>query len=295
MCNILLLKIDEAGNIVWEKVYETGKNINKIDCIKECPDGSFITIISDRKVMKIDFQGNLIWCKYFDDPSIQLKKIALTSDSGFIISSLFNHGSKIIKIDFRGDIVWSKVFEYRKLRSKYFINIVKETSDGGYILLSNNCTSKYYTYFPILVKNDDPAGYQLRKKVISVVKLNSSGDILWEKSYRNKFRRKWFFPVLLKYNEIRGCSILETSDGDYIIAGTIAYKNYSDNSMVIIKMNSNGEIPGSEIIIKETNIETRDCSILNEDSDVTTHESNITVITDTDVIAYDIFCEIDKL
>jgi len=95
---------------------------------------------------------------------------------------------------------------------------ISKTSDGGYIVAG--WTASFGTLF---------SGYDLL-----VIKLNSSGNIQWAKTF-----------------DVRGndgaCSICETSDGGYIVAGWTAslgavFLGVEIEDFLVIKLNSSGNI-----------------------------------------------------
>ena len=103
----------------------------------------------------------------------------------------------IVKLNPTGTIQWQKSFG-----GIYFDNArsIKPTSDGGYIVAGDTYTSTS------------------REFDLSIIKLNSSGGIQWQK-------------VLGGNGDDRGISVQQTSDGGYIVAG------YSDSI--------NGDITGN--------------------------------------------------
>ena len=127
------------------------------------------------------------------------------NDKGYVILGTSETASDyqcayLIKTDSLGNIMWTKYFDM------IWGNSIEKTFDGGYILLGNS-TDNYR---------------------ISVIKIDSAGNINWS--------RKFNFGTL--YSE--GNNIVQTSDGNYVIAG--AYEISSGNENIfILKLNSNGE------------------------------------------------------
>lgn len=136
-----------------------------------------------------------------------------TSDGGYIVagntksnnwdvtggsgSNGYYSDNWIVKLNPTGTIQWQKSFG-----GIYFDNArsIKPTSDGGYIVAGDTYTSTS------------------REFDFSIIKLNSSGGIQWQK-------------VLGGNGDDRGNSVQPTSDGGYIVAG------YSDSI--------NGDITGN--------------------------------------------------
>ncbi|BFO65059.1 lipoprotein [Chryseobacterium sp. KCF3-3] len=155
-----------------------------------------------------------------------------TSDGGYIVSgSTFsnngdltqNFGSRdawIIKFDFNGNIQWQKLLGGSQAE---LFHSIRETSDGGYILAGGSSSVD-----GDLTSNNGFEDYW-------IVKLDSTGDIEWQKSIGGSDRD------IAK-------DILQTSDEGYIIAGT-SYSNDGDvlgshggSDIWIIKTNSAGNV-----------------------------------------------------
>ncbi len=118
------LKLDSAGNIVWKRFYNRG-GIVCYDIIKTS-DGGFLAcgeqlVVSgsvfryDSYVMKLDFNGNLLWdtayLAVFDKP---LKSVVEVSGGGYIFTgyvydSFVDTGKCLIfKIDGSGNVQWER-------------------------------------------------------------------------------------------------------------------------------------------------------------------------------------------
>ena len=122
--------------------------------------------------------------------------IQQTSDGGYIVAGrTFSFGAGhsdfwLLKLDTNGNIQWQKAYGDS---GNDLAHSVQQTSDGGYIVAgySNVCGFSC-------------GDYQLKEGYL-VLKLDSSGNIQWQKRYYSSF----FDPQ----------SVQETSDGGYIVAG----------------------------------------------------------------------------
>ena len=137
--------------------------------------------------------------------------IVQTSDKGYILAGGTKSKGKgnfdvwVIKLNSSGDMVWDKTFGDTGNDAAYSII---QTLDGGYILAG---------YISKGASNRD----------IWVIKLNSKGDKVWDKKFGGAF-------------EYESRSIIQTSDGSYILAGHTTNKN-SVYSSWVIKLNSKGD------------------------------------------------------
>ena len=87
---MLLIKTDNSGNIVWEKLY--GEPFDEgMDAI-QTSDGGYV--LAGSRLIKTDSDGNMIWESESEGPSVKE-----TSDGGYILSSL-------IKVDPCGVLEW---------------------------------------------------------------------------------------------------------------------------------------------------------------------------------------------
>lgn len=119
-----------------------------------------------------------------------------------------------------GVITWAKTFGGS---NKDYVQIIQQTADGGYIVVGDSFS------------NDGDVSGNHDKWNYWIVKLDSSGNIQWQKSLGGS-----------SDENVR--SLQQTSDGGYVIAGN-SYSNdgnVSDNhgscDYWIVKLNENGEI-----------------------------------------------------
>lgn len=210
-------KLDADGNVEWKQLYDDGNTPtwNRIIDILPTPDGGYIatgimenqdTGVKDIQVLKLDGEGNIEWTKeYGGTGEEESTGIQLTADGGYIISGWTesNDGNVtnflgvrdvwVIKLLADGSLEWEKTLggSGRDMASS-----ILPTADGNYILgaesssTDGNVTGNH--------GGDD----------LWVVKINPSGDILWEKSYGGSLD-EWTLS-----------GVASVSDGGYIIGAT---------------------------------------------------------------------------
>ncbi|MBK9246566.1 MAG: S8 family serine peptidase [Ignavibacteria bacterium] len=155
-----------------------------------------------------------------------------TSDGGYIVAGYTNsidgnvtgnHGGEdcwVLKLNSNGSIQWEKTFGGSGVDRAQSI---KQTSDGGYVMAG------------FTESNDGNVTGNHGQGDYWVVKLNSSGDILWQKSMGGSG------------NDGAG-SIQQTNDGGYIVAGISASNNgdvtinHGNTDYWVVKLNSSGTI-----------------------------------------------------
>ncbi len=106
--DIILIKIDSSGNIIWQKKYSSDK-ANTTFNIAENPDGTFIldgtttgmdliafTFNSDILLMKLSSSGGIIWQKTLGGSGYDFATLTKTTDGNYLLtgtSTSFGSGS----------------------------------------------------------------------------------------------------------------------------------------------------------------------------------------------------------
>lgn len=166
-------------------------------------------------VYKVTHGGDIVWTKVIgNELSSSIIDVYGTPEGGCITAGYSyspSTGSKdvtLVKLDSYGNIEWQR--SYGGTGSDEPCDVYP-TSDGGYIFAANS-----FSFYPF---NGD----------FWVVKLNSMGDVEWEKTYGRNFEDTVYsFDV--------------TSDGGYIMAGE-AYSGGSGSSdLWILKLTGKGDI-----------------------------------------------------
>ncbi|PMQ02381.1 MAG: hypothetical protein CBR30_01695 [Dictyoglomus sp. NZ13-RE01] len=147
--DVYILKIDENGELVWEKIFG-GKYYDVVSSIQQTSDGGYIVAGytksfgaggRDVYILKLDANGELVWQKTFGGwGGDEARSIQQTSDGGYIVAgyttSFGARGSDvyILKLDANGELVWQKNFGGDSSDGAFAI---QQTSDGGYIVAGN--------------------------------------------------------------------------------------------------------------------------------------------------------------
>lgn len=167
-----------------------------------------------------------------------------TSDGGYILagstmSSLngditnTNHGAYdiwVVKLDINGNIQWSKLIGGNQDDIVY---AVQQTSDNGYVIAGTSWSSG----------NGDITATTHGYSDFLVVKLNASGDVLWNKLYGGS-----------SLDDLR--NLQQTSDSGYILVGYSLSSNNNDvtntnhgiKDFWIVKINSSGAITWNKLL-----------------------------------------------
>ena len=90
---ILVLKLDESGNVTWQKNY----GIGRANSIQETSDGGYI-LASSNGVVKLDVSGNITWQKYYGGVSYSIQE---TSNGDYVMTA--NNGV-VSRINSKGEL-----------------------------------------------------------------------------------------------------------------------------------------------------------------------------------------------
>jgi hypothetical protein len=193
--------------------------------LQQTSDGGFILTGTDDLtshdmgviLIKTDESGNEQWNRSYpmSDYYAYLGpgSVIQTSDEGYLISGTIRRNSDInfdinlIKTDRFGNLEWSKSYGYNS--SVGWGDSIIQTDDGGYIF-----TGYIYKHQPNSLQD------------IWVVKLNSSGNIEWEKTFGGN-------------DEETSFCIISTNDNGYAIVGRTG--SYTSTTAVwLIKIDNYG-------------------------------------------------------
>ncbi len=256
--DVYILKLNSKGQLEWEKTFgEEGSDW--ANSIQQTADGGYVVAgYKGRNVyiLKLNSKGDLEWQKTFggkDDD--EAESIQQTKDGGYVVagwtqaSGSYSQDAYIFKINSKGDLEWQKTFG-----GKYddVANSIQQTTDGGYIVAG-------WTY-----------SFGSGKRDVYILKLNSKGDLEWQKTFGGKYDDK-------------ANSIQQTTDGGYIVAGWTYFSDFYSQDAYILRLNSKGQLEWEKKLnrgeIKWPNLveETTDEEeVVQEETDVTTLEETVT-------------------
>ncbi len=233
-----VFKIDASGTLLWQKTLG-GTRIDFSRAVIETDDGHYVVagaaqssdgdlsssrpggtgLNHDFWVVKLNSAtGDIIWDKAFGGTnSDQANSIQQTTDGGYIVVGFtestdgqvtgFHGGSGdywVVKLDSDGELVWQKTLGGEgndQARS------VMQTADGGYIVAGQSNSP--------VGDNSDVTGPAQGSTDVWVVKLDASGNIVWDKSYGGS-------------SSDVARAIRPTTDGGYIITGYTVSNNTGD-------------------------------------------------------------------
>jgi hypothetical protein len=245
--DIWIVKLNSLGNITWQKSLG-GSGYDFAYWIQQTADGGYIiagqTHSNDGDVtgnnggrdvwiVKLSSVGAITWQKTLGGTSTDdAPFIQQTTDGGYIIAGhtfstdgdvTSNHGGSdvwVVKLDSLGNITWQK--SLGGLNNDKGQSIL-QTADGGYVVAGYSQS------------NDGDVTGNHGNNDMWIVKLDSLGNIIWQKSLGGTSVDAAF-------------SMQQTTDGGYVVAGYSqsnngdATGNHGDFDMWIIKLDSLGSI-----------------------------------------------------
>lgn len=222
-----LIKTNAVGTKLWDKTFG-GEQNDEVYSVYSTSDGNFLltgmtysygTYIStfnaismDGWLIKIDGFGNKVWDKTFGEKwgdkcySIKETKNGDYILTGYTHSTTGKEDGWLIKTDKDGNKLWDKTLGGSQNEVGYSI---QETLDDGYVIVGKT--------------NSSGAG----KDDVWMVKTDSEGNILWEKTYGGL------------QTDI-GYSVQQTLDEGYIIVGKTNSFGAGKDDMWLIKTDKEG-------------------------------------------------------
>jgi len=272
--DVYVVKLDVNGNLQWTKTIGGKKEEEGVSLIQTSDGGyaiagstySFGAGQLDVYVVKLDANGNLQWTKTIGGPASEAgSSLIQTSDGGYAIAGStksFGAGEKdvyVVKLDANGNLQWTKTIGGGDRDEGHSLI---QTSDGGYAIAG-------YTYSfgagfsdVYVVKLDASGNLQWTKTIggksweagrsliqtsdggyaiagftksfgagredVYVVKLDANGNLQWTRTIGGE-------------NEDLGNSLIQTSDGGYVIAGYTESFGAGGRDVYVVKLDKNGD------------------------------------------------------
>ncbi len=229
--DIYVINIDNKGKLLFSKtfggnLFDEGKSICKTF------DNNFILIGNtlsfgnknnfDLYIVKVDAKGNCLWTKTIGGTGNDLcSKIIQGNNNDYFIVGSSNSNLKgkgflsayLLKIDNEGNKITEKY--YGKNNSYNAYNIIKSRKENFYYIIGDSADIDNLTD-------------------IYIIKIDSNGNIIWEKKYGGKGI------------DTANC-IIETDNYELIIGGITSSKGKGMTDIIVIKLDENGRIKWESI------------------------------------------------
>jgi hypothetical protein len=235
--NPWIAKLSSTGQIRWTHVFvDPNSQYSSAQSVRQTADGGYLVggevsypvtssyTESEIAVFKLDSTGTLVWQRYYAaGVDAYFQSLALTSDGGAIVSgtvdteptpTTYTSYTFLLKLDLTGNAQFARTILPTGDISDLNIVGVEQTADGGYAFAGYYFQNTIYTERAWLVKTD------------------SAGAVQWNNIYGPD----------VQYSDRKFYSFQQTSDGGFIAAGFTNQFNGGDNSIWLVKTDSNGAV-----------------------------------------------------
>ena len=236
------IKVSSTGNLVWSRFFGGSftdipfgvvETSNNEFIIAGSSDSNDVDITGNKGsydfwVVKAAATGNMVWQKSFGGLEIdEARGIANTNDGNFVIVGdtrssdqdiTTNNGAAdlwIIKIDDNGNLVWNQSIGGTNFDVPRSIRL---TSDNGFVIAGSSRSS------------DGSVALNQGQNDAWVVKVNSSGQLVWEKTFGGSEIDFVYDAAELSNGSIIAVGESSSSNGDVL-------ENKGFNDLLIIKTN----------------------------------------------------------
>jgi len=234
--NPWIAKLSSTGQVQWTHVFvDPNSTYSAAGSVRQTADGGYIVggevsyvvtpsyTESEIAVFRLDSTGALLWQRnYAAGVDAYFQSLALTSDGGAIVTgsvstqtaATYTSSILLLKLDSTGQAQFAQTILPSGSISDLNVVGVQQTADGGYAFTGYYFENTVYTERAWLVKTD------------------SAGKVQWDKIYGPD----------VQYSDRYFYSFQQTSDGGFIAAGATNQFNGGDNSIWLVKTDSNGNI-----------------------------------------------------
>jgi len=278
--DVWLIKTDSQGEEEWNQTFG-GSDDDFGNSVQQTTDGGYIIIgytesygngDLDVWLIKTDSQGNEEWDQTFGGSEIEYgSSIQQTTDDGYIITgSTKSYGNGdldvwLIKTDSQGNEEWDQTFGGSQSDYGYS---VKQIRDEGYVITGYTRSYEDDGEDDIHLIKTDPQGNELWSQTFggseidygfSVEQTTDDGYVITGStgSYGNGLSDIWLIKTDSQGNEEwnqtfggsendTGTSVIQTTDGGYIIIGNTMSFGNGVVDVWLIKTNSDGTLESFE-------------------------------------------------
>ena len=233
-----LLKLDNQGNVLWDRTYG-GSRSDWANSLIQTKDGGYAMVGTteskstgsseedfrrgDFWLLKLDSKGNLLWDQTYGGIGHDWAySLIQTTDGGYIVVGITNSkgaGNKdnfdfqpmdirLLRLDSQGDLLWDRTYGGSGEDRAYSLI---QTTDGGYAIAGGTSS-----------KGAGSLDFWL-------LKLDNSGNVIWDQTYGG-IGKEW------------ATSLIQTTDGCYAMAGCTTSKGSRGLNFWIIKVDAEGNL-----------------------------------------------------
>ena len=220
--DVWIVKLDADGDVIWQKAYGgSGSDIatsiiqsGSGEYYVSCTTRSFGAGAEDIWILKLNADGQVLWQKTYGEGEGDCAGDLLLSSTGELLvvgcSDSFGTSAMdywILELDEKGGVNWQNAYN---LSGDDEARCCVTTLDGGYLITGYS-------------SQGGPGAFAEMR----TLKLNSTGNIAWEKAYQ--------------YGIGYASAIASTVDGGFIVGGTCK-SSAPGTSMLVWKLDGMGDI-----------------------------------------------------
>jgi sugar lactone lactonase YvrE/plastocyanin len=214
--DMLVIKLDAMGSVQWQRILDSGSSgYDEAYSVIQTADGGYGISGRDNNgymnIVRLDSSGRLLWSRSMTSSysSEQSKGIAATVDNGLVVLGRIpvtgrSDDLALAKLDATGNLVWQHNYGSTGSDSGFS---VRTTSDGGLIVAGRISSAT--------------TGYDM-----GLLRLDSSGTVLWD-------------TVLTGTGTDQLHSVVETPNGDFLVAGESYYNARYNGFAALIAADGN--------------------------------------------------------
>lgn len=233
--DILLVKLDASGNILWQYQFDNAGLPDSISKVYQTADGGYVMIgesdldpflapLSEALIIRLDAAGNVLWQNLYGGPDFdRLTDIYENADGSFLVAGWSQsfppapNGEYVgwmFKIDNRGNLLWSNTYDIMvndpirgpgTAASTFFNKIIPSANLGKFVLAGRNFVSFGGDYQDAML-----------------MQIDGNGALEWVYNYGDGT------GLAEEFHEIMA------GGGDYIMAGaTNAFGSGGNDGMVV--------------------------------------------------------------
>ena len=226
-----VIKLAHDGSIIWQRDLDINEGYD-LNGLPTSDGGLIISFVGfygqsnkyTATLIKLDHGGNIEWQRNFGGPYRDLLlSLVEARDGGFIfagnisLNGISSH-TWVVKVDKNGATLWEEVYLHHGLHDYGYS--IKETKSGDFIIVGSEGR---------WLDNDDVPNGSFFNDNLFVLKISKDGDVIWEKLFDGGF------PEV-------GQEILETIDGDYVVAGYTESSGAGGDDIWVLRLNHVGDV-----------------------------------------------------
>lgn len=241
-----LMNLSDEGELEWINHFNTGNRYATPLVLYQTPNKHYLiggshygldeatNIITDTQVFLIctDSLGNELWRRAYGVGNWRekIKSIAPTTDNGYLLAGYRyepyyggDFQAMLIKIDSMGHQQWLRSYGTSQWAEAF--TAIQQAADGNYILVGSVDKT------PAAVHSQGPHW---------MIKVNASGDILWDKTYMDEQGGNWLDDFV------------QLPDGSIVASGATTATPNGSQAGYILKTDAGGELLWQHIYDRTT-------------------------------------------